>query len=59
MVLQMHFISDMDNLHNTCAICRAEFQDMTEPCTTSCGHPYCWPCIYMVSLFDLFGLIVC
>ena len=34
---------------NTCPVCTSGIIDMVEPITTSCGHMFCWGCIYMVS----------
>ena len=31
-----------------CAVCRVdEHEELTEPVITSCGHLFCWPCLYL------------
>ena len=31
-----------------CAVCRVdEHKELIEPVITSCGHLFCWPCLYM------------
>ena len=30
-----------------CAVCRVEeHEELVEPVITSCGHLFCWPCLY-------------
>ena len=34
-------------LNVLCAVCRVEeHEELIEPVITSCGHLFCWPCLY-------------
>ena len=33
-----------------CSICVTVNTSMEQPMVTNCGHSFCWPCIYLVSI---------